>query len=37
MSEQDDNFLSRWSRRKALVRQGVDGEVEAEGERAIEA
>ena len=24
MSEQDDNFLSRWSRRKALVRQGVE-------------
>lgn len=23
MSEQDDNFLSRWSRRKAQVRQGV--------------
>ena len=24
MSEQDDNFLSRWSRRKAQVRQGVE-------------
>ncbi|MDO9074632.1 MAG: DUF3306 domain-containing protein [Rubrivivax sp.] len=24
MNEQDDNFLSRWSRRKALVRQGVE-------------
>lgn len=24
MSEQDDNFLARWSRRKALVRQGVE-------------
>ncbi len=29
MSEQDDNFLSRWSRRKALVRQGVEPPVAA--------